>query len=213
MKSTFLFLLGACLLVSSLARGQGSLDKTTFGKSNNDERDLANSLVAAPQRYGKGEKKQQVSATDLKSKSIKDSTFGGSLLNIGIQSAEPKLDEAKLRTAPSEVASSASKDQPATTEKESNASKQTATTVEKDSSASTRPAENQAVFSSLSTTATLAENLGEAGAPAASASQSKTSSSSTATAAATTGDAPKKDQGSATTSTDKSSTTKPDGDH
>jgi hypothetical protein len=217
MKPLLIFIFLATVIASPLAYGQlspndpGVLSKTTFGKSQNDDRDLANSLVPGPQKYGKGEKKQLVSAADLKSKSIKDSTFGGSLLNIGIPSTEPKLDEAKLRNASTEVAASASKEQPATTEKESNGSKQTAT-VEKGSSTSTQPAENQAVFSSLSTTATLAENLGEADAAAA-ASQSKTSSSSTATSATTTGDAPKKDQGAATTSTDKSSTTKPDGDH
>lgn len=219
MKPLLILIFLATVIASPLAYGQlaptdpGVLGKTTFGQSQNDERDLANSLVAGPQKYGKGEKKQLVSAADLKSKSLKDSTFGGSLLNIGIPSTEPKLDEAKLRTAPAEGAASASKEQPATTEKESNASKQTAT-VEKEPSASAQPAENQPVFSSMSTTATLAENLGAADAAAAeSASQSKTSSSSTATAATTTGDAPKKDQGGATTSSDKSLTTKPDGDH
>jgi hypothetical protein len=220
MKPLLIFIFLATVIASPLAYGQlspgdpGVLGGTTFGQSNNDERDLANSLVPGPQKYGKGEKKQLVSAADLKSKSLKDSTFGGSLLDMGIPSTnEPKLDETKLHSAPTEGAANASKEKPATTEKESNVSKQTAT-VQKEPSASTEPAEQQPVFSNMSTTATLAENLGEADVAAAeSASQSKTSSSSTATSATTTADAPKKDQGGATTSTDKSSTTKPDGDH
>src|SRR4029077_18211559 len=163
LKPLLIFIFLATVIASPLAYGQlspndpGILSKTTFGQSQNDDRDLANSLVAGPQKFGKGEKKQMVSAADLKSKSIKDTTFGGSLLNIGIPTPQPKLDEAKLHNAPTEMASSASKEQPATTEKGSNASKQTAAAVEKEPSASTQSAENQAVFSNLSTTATWGE--------------------------------------------------------
>lgn len=92
------------------AEGQGVLDKTSFGQSQNGPRDLANSLTAAPKSYGKGEKKDQVNAAELKSKTTKDTTFGGSLLDMGIVGAEPKLDEQKLRSAHSESDSKASRE-------------------------------------------------------------------------------------------------------
>jgi hypothetical protein len=200
-------------LTIPLARAQdpGVLDKTTFGKSNNDERDLANSLVPGPQRYGKGEKKAQIDSAELKSKSIKDSTFGGSLLNMGIDQNEPKLDESKLRTAAIETQS---RQQPAATEKEPTVVKQSAA-VEKASNSSTQPTQFEPVFSSLSTTATLAANLGESGTGGPANKGSNTSSNSSA------GDAHKKDQNAGTTdekpsttsTSEKSSTVKPDGDH
>src|SRR5438045_9665074 len=104
MRATFLLLFsfGAALFVAPLADGQAVLKNTSLGQSQNDERDLANSLTAGPQKYGKGEKKAQVNSTDLKSKSIKDATFGGSLLNIGIDPAAPKLDASKEHIAPTE---------------------------------------------------------------------------------------------------------------
>ena len=71
------------------------MDRTTFGQSQNDARDLANSLVPGEKRWGKGEKKVEVNSGELKSKTVKDTTFGGSLLNMGIVGAEPKLDESK----------------------------------------------------------------------------------------------------------------------
>lgn len=206
----------ATLIASPLAHGQiapnepAVLNNTTLGQSQNDDRDLANSLAPGPVKYGRGEKKTQISAAELKSKSIKDSTFGGSLLNVGIDSAVPKLDESKLRNAPTEAEKQATalKQKAAAIEKESTAAKEPAT-VEKEPEASTQPAENP-VFSSLSTTATLADNLAKADADAASApSESKTSFN--ATTATTSADAPKKNQERATT--DKSATTKPDGDH
>jgi len=81
--------------VSAQAPGDAVLDKTTFGHSQNDGRDLANSLMPGEKKFGKGEKKQEVNSADLKSKTTKDTTFGGSLLNMGIVGVEPKLDESK----------------------------------------------------------------------------------------------------------------------
>jgi hypothetical protein len=201
-------------LMLPLARAQGPavLDKTTFGKSQNDDRDLMNSLTAEPApKYGKGEKKALVSAAELKSKSMNDTTFGGSLLNIGIDPSVPKLDESKSRATPVETQS---RQQLAATEKEPTVAKQTAT-VEKQSSASSRPVEFQPTFSNLSTTATLAEKLNESDASAPADKTSTTSSNSSA------GDAQKKDQTgtataekpSTTSSSDKSSDPKPNGDH
>jgi hypothetical protein len=89
--------------------GDAVLDKTTFGHSQNDSRDYVNSLVPGEKKYGKGEKKEEVNATQLKSKTVKDTTFGGSLLNMGIVGAEPKLDESKRPVADSEKDSSSVK--------------------------------------------------------------------------------------------------------
>jgi hypothetical protein len=207
----------ATLIASPLAHGQiapnepAVLNNTTLGQSQNDDRDLANSLAPGPVRYGRGEKKAQISAAELKSKTIKDSTFGGSLLNVGIDSSVPKLDESKLHNAPAEPEqqSSALKQQAAAIEKESAAVKESAT-VEKEPDASTESPESQATFSNLSTTATLADNLARVDADSAAAtSESKSSSKKTSSV-----ETPKKDQSEATTnSTDKSAATKPDGDH
>src|SRR5690348_2490476 len=86
-----------CVVGLSSARicAQNALDKTTLGQSQNDGRDLANSLVPGEKKFGKGEKKLEVNSAELKSKTVKDTTFGGSLLNMGIVGAEPKLDESK----------------------------------------------------------------------------------------------------------------------
>jgi hypothetical protein len=98
-----------CGLLPSLASAQAALDRTTLGKQQNDARELVNSLVPGETKYGKGEKKEQVNAGQLKSKSIKDTTFGGSLLNMGIDPSEPKLEEQKLHSAPTEKDSTAVK--------------------------------------------------------------------------------------------------------
>ena len=86
----------ALTLTPARVSAQGAiLDKTTYGRSQNDGRDLANSLVPGEKKFGKGEKKLEVNSAELKSKTVKDTTFGGSLLNMGIVGAEPKLDESK----------------------------------------------------------------------------------------------------------------------
>jgi hypothetical protein len=198
-------LLGAaCVIVLPLARapGQAVLDKTTFGQSQNDSRDLVNSMVPGPQRFGKGEKKGEVNAADLKSKSLKDSTFGGSLLNMGIAGAEPKLDEQKLHNAQSE---------------EAKPSKESQAGSAKESKRSEPVQEQQSGFSNLAETATLAKALDQADAQAKS--ESKASNS---TAASSTSEPQDKQQRSTSTaadekpsatSTEKSSAAKPDGGH
>ena len=186
---SFIALSLACGLVPSLACGQGALDKTTLGQQQNDARDLANSMVPGEKKYGgKGEKKEQVNAAELKSKSIKDSTFGGSLLNIGIDPAVPKLDEQKLHSA--------------ATEKEAQASKQTAVPVTK--SATQAPAvEKEGSFSNLSDTAMLAQQVEPS---AAAGNESKLSTSSS-------GDGQKKEEKAADKEKEKASANKTDGDH
>jgi hypothetical protein len=195
MRLIFAFILPFSLIIAAgpLARGQAApgdpavLGKTTLGQSQNDERDLANSLVSGPQKFGKGEKKAQVNAAELKSKSIKDATFGGSLLNTGIDGAEPKLDASKELAAPSEE-----KPAPRTASKEqASSASQQPKPVEQPSDATNPPRVSEAVFSfsSLSQTATLADELGQSdvGAPA---STSKSAGNSSGN-----GDTQKKDQG------------------
>ena len=205
------------ILPLSRAVDPAVLDKATFGRSQNDDRDLVNSLTAEPaQKYGKGEKKAEVSAAELKSKSTNDTTFGGSLLNMGIGSNVPKLDESKLHTPPVETQS---RQQPAAAEKEPAVAKQSAP-AERQSSASSQSAEVQPVFSNLSTTATLAEKLNESGGGAPADKGSATSSGSSSITAGGS-DAQKKAQSggstdakpSTTSSSEKSSDPKPDGNH
>jgi hypothetical protein len=127
-----ILLIAVCVFVSPPARAQdpAGLGKTTLGQSQNDSRDLVNSLVPGEKRYGKGEKKEQVNPAELKSKSTKDATFGGSLLDMGIVGAEPKLDEQKLHSAPSENDSKPSKESHATSVKESKQSESAASDKE-----------------------------------------------------------------------------------
>ena len=180
---------------SSRAWGQSPLDQTTLGKSQNTSQDLINSLIPGEQKFGKGEKKEQVNASELKSKSTKDSTFGGSLLNVGIVGSEPKLDEQKVRNVASDKPSTVSK--PAN-DKEPNASSQ-----------SPGNSKEPSVFT-LSDTAALARGLDDAAA-------------TSLDGNAENGDRQKKDQSGTTTSsaaeqkpsgssTDKASASKPDGD-
>src|SRR5437867_8386214 len=117
-----ILVLAACGFISPLAHGQGALNKTTLGKSQNDSRDLANSLVPGKPRFGKGEKKEEVDPRTLPTKTVKDPKFQGSLLDEGLgSSAETKSQDEKG------VGGS---------EKDSNVSKQAATSGDKDSKGS-----------------------------------------------------------------------------
>ena len=124
MKASYkLILISAAFgLVSPLASGQSPLSGTTLGKSQNNGRDLANSLVPGKPRFGKGEKKEEVDPQKLPTKAIKDPKFQGSLLDEGLgSSAETKSQDEKG------VGGS---------EKDSNVSKQAATSGDKDSKVS-----------------------------------------------------------------------------
>ena len=124
MKASYkLILISAAFgLVSPLASGQSPLSGTTLGKSQNNGRDLANSLVPGKPRLGKGEKKEEVDPQKLPTKAIKDPRFQGSLLDEGLgSSAETKSQDEKG------VGGS---------EKDSKGSKQAATSGDKDSKGS-----------------------------------------------------------------------------
>ena len=102
-------------LVSPFASGQSAL--TTLGGSQNDSRDLTNSLIPGKPRLGK-EKKEEVDPQKLPTKAIKDPKFQGSLLDEGLDSsAETKSQDGKGGSG---------------SEKDSKVSKQAATSGDKD---------------------------------------------------------------------------------
>jgi len=106
-------------LVSPFASGQSAL--TTLGSSQNDSRDLMNSLIPGKPRLGK-EKKEEVDPQKLPTKAIKDPKFQGSLLDEGLDSsAETKSQDGKGGSG---------------SEKDSKVSKQAATSGDKDSKGS-----------------------------------------------------------------------------
>ena len=208
-----IIVVAAILIIAPVARGQAVLSNTTLGQQQNDARDLANSLQAAPQKYGKGEKKSQINSAELKSKSIKDATFGGSLMNIGIDDSVPKLDAAKEHAAPTEEAASSARR--VTNEQTSTAPKQTETKEQEASASASSESQAEAeplggsTFSSLSTTALLADDLNGTTDLGVSEAGSNTSSSNSAANT----DKSQKKKTDEKPSSDKSSTTKPDGDH
>ena len=81
-----------CGLISPVVYGQQAiLDKTTFGHSQNDSRDFENSLIPGKKRYDKGEKKEEVDLKTLQSKSVKDPTFQGNLMDLDLDWRGNKL--------------------------------------------------------------------------------------------------------------------------
>ena len=201
-------------MISPRAQAQGVVDKTSLGKSQNDDRDLVNSLIPGQEKFGHGEKKTQVSAAELKSKSIKDSTFGGSLLNMGIDPSEPKIDASKLRSSP------ATTDNTATDSKKHAASNQNQSAVGPGDSAVPNPAatekapeavaghaQDDQTFSNLSMTATLGDALVQEDKAAAEAKSAGDNRNKTQNAAGA------GDKNSSAASSDKSTDPKPNGDH
>ena len=85
-----LFVLFSVLLAPS-AFAQGALGKTDYGKSMNTDADLVNSLVPGPQKYWKGEKKAEVDAKTLQSKTTKDPMFQGGLMDVGLDWTADKM--------------------------------------------------------------------------------------------------------------------------
>jgi hypothetical protein len=96
-KSKFSSLLASLVfagsgLIAPMVSGQSAiLDKTTFGSSQNDYRDLENSMIPGKKRYDKGEKKEEVDLKKLPSKSAKDATFQGNLMDIDLDWGGAKL--------------------------------------------------------------------------------------------------------------------------
>ncbi len=124
----------ACGFISPFASGQSALDQTTLGKSQNDSRDLANSLVPAKQRFDKGEKKEEVDPRTLPTKTVKDTTFQGTLMDIGVDwTGDIKLQDKKAAGGSDKDAKTPNKTD---AEKDSKASQQGDAAADKDSKGS-----------------------------------------------------------------------------
>jgi hypothetical protein len=84
--------LAVSVLFSAAASGQSAiLEKTTLGSSQNDSRDLVNSLIVPNRtKFGK-EKKEEVDLKTLQTKSAKDTTFQGNLMDIDLDWGGSKL--------------------------------------------------------------------------------------------------------------------------
>lgn len=63
---------------------QQTLNQTDLGKSQNSRADLMNSLIVPDKPKFKGEKKEEVDPKKLTSKRSNDTTFSGSLNDIGL---------------------------------------------------------------------------------------------------------------------------------
>jgi hypothetical protein len=106
-----------CGLAAPAVFGQAVLSKTDLGKSQNTSGDLVNSLIPGEQkRFGKGEKKEEVDPKKLASKKTNDTTFSGSLSDIGLDWTGNKMGKPRDGS-----------------DAESKGVKQTAAAVEKDS--------------------------------------------------------------------------------
>ena len=122
------------VLFSAAASGQSAiLDKTTLGSSQNDYRDFENSMVPGKKRYGKGEKKEEVDLKTLPSKSVKDPTFQGNLMDIDLDWGGDKLGKPR---SSGDKDSKDSKTVDAGGEKAAKVSKQPKTAGDKDAKAS-----------------------------------------------------------------------------
>lgn len=100
-RGSLRLLLALCaLLLAGLAHAQSVLDKTDYGKSQNTNQDIANSLIPGPKRVGKGEKKEEVDPKKLPSKSIKDPAFEGSLNDIGLDWTGDKMGKPRTSNDP-----------------------------------------------------------------------------------------------------------------
>jgi hypothetical protein len=123
-------------LIAPLVFGQAVLEKTTLGSSQNDYRDLENSLIVPKRTHIGKEKKEEVDLRTLQTKASHDPTFGGSLVEMGLgSSGDPTLRQQKQHSI-TDQKSNASKPAEGVGEKDSKASQQTDTSGDKDSKAS-----------------------------------------------------------------------------
>jgi hypothetical protein len=124
-------------LVCPLARGQAVLDRTTLGQSQNDARDLQNSLIVPNRVHIKGEKTEQVDPQKLSSRSTKDAKFQGSLLDMGLGSADdPDTHQEKARSATDQDSNALKPANASSEKKDSKVSKQADSAGDKNSKAS-----------------------------------------------------------------------------
>ena len=86
-----IFYLLASLAFSSVGFGQGALNDTDLGKSQNTARDYANSLIPGERNATKGEKRAEVDPKTLQSKKLKDPVFEGGLNDLGVDWTGDKM--------------------------------------------------------------------------------------------------------------------------
>jgi len=150
-----LVLVMASALFSPLVSGQATLDKTTLGHSQNSSADLANSLVPGPKHFGKGEKKSEVDPKTLPSKTSHDTTFSGSLNDIGLDWGGDKMG--KPRAVAEADSKSSAKQSESAAEKTSHPSKETGAAADKTVSKSTDAEGNARAKESKTTSAASGE--------------------------------------------------------
>jgi hypothetical protein len=126
----------SCGLASTLCYGQAGeaiLDKTTLGASQNDYRDLQNSLIVPKRNHIGKEKIGEVDLKTLQTKSSKDTPFQGTLMDLDVDWHGEKLG--KPHTS-GDNDSKGSKTADAGGEKDAKVSKQADTSGDKDPKAS-----------------------------------------------------------------------------
>jgi hypothetical protein len=106
---------------------------TTLGISQNSSQDLANSLVVNNKpKVGKGEKKEDVDVKSLQSKKMHDTTFSGSLNDIGVDWTGDKMGKPHGGAAgPNAVQSSGSAEKDLKASKSADASDEAQTKEQK----------------------------------------------------------------------------------
>jgi hypothetical protein len=93
-----------------------SMKGTTLGQSQNDDRDLMNSLIVDRNKpkIDKGEKKEEVDPKKLPSKKSNDTTFSGSLNDIGLDWRSKTMGKPHVagekETEPAKAGSTADRD-------------------------------------------------------------------------------------------------------
>src|SRR5437588_9603946 len=133
-------LLALCALFAApVARGQ-NLSGTDYGKSQNTNQDLANSLTPGKERVGKGEKKSEVDPKSLPSKkAAKDPLFQGGLADIGVDWNGDKIGKQRGSQG-ANADSKTSKPADAAAEKDSKASSQTGAAGESEKASKSKDA-------------------------------------------------------------------------
>jgi hypothetical protein len=106
-----------------------------LGQSQNDARDLQNSLIVPKHVNIKGEKTEQVDPQKLSSRSTKDVKFQGTLLEMGLGSTgDPDAHQEKLRSATDQGSNALKPANASSEKKDSKVSKQAEVSGDKEKS-------------------------------------------------------------------------------
>jgi hypothetical protein len=121
------------MFLADMVRAQDPLGWTDYGKSQNTQEDIMNSLVPARPNLTKGEKKQEVDPKTLQSKPAKDPMFQGGLMDVGLDWTGQKMGKPHTTT---ERDSKPDKKSEAAGEKDSKAAHSSTESTEKPSKSS-----------------------------------------------------------------------------